>query len=556
LRRCTFHALALSGSCAALAACAVLLLLHPKDVVRERVVFDGALGKIVGDVYLPCECEGAKSHPGVLICHGVENNKEVAAALAIEFARHGFAALAFDYGGYGESDDHDDDFETMVGDTLAAFSFLANLPDVNPAKLAMVGHSMGVSYAVAASTIAGNSVRAVVGLGNEAVAPQIPPRNLLLAMGLYDAFHTLPNMIEAVGHSTGLPGIEPGQVAGDLRDGTARSLFVSPISDHGIEPLDPLLIGQSIRWVDASIHGMELSTDPVGIRETYRAEARIVLIVSFGAMLMSILILWYLSVPAGRNFSLAVRAPLLLAALAAVLGNISSPEIALACADASFMFLVAGSFAAHLARSSMQAGSKEAVLEDSSARFAFGVAIVAAAVVSLLAGLLIHGVPTALGRAEWAKAIPRFLFHVLLLRPYEGWCMLRAYLFSSYSQGWVPEIWFGGLIAIEALRPGACTWVAGRALQTVVRAFQLRGPFRIRASKRSWAVLIVAIAGLVVILVQRLREGWLSRRAFGLMVTIGLKFLVLPLLIFILLVNLPFFRHGVGETRDLNPSSE
>jgi len=525
--------------------------LRPAGVDRKRVAFEGPRGKLVGDIYLPrvipVLSPDEKTLPAVLVCHGVENNKEVAAAPAIEFARRGFVALAFDYGGYGESADHKDEFDIMVDDTLAALNFLAKLPEVNSEKLAILGHSMGVSYAVATSMNTPFPVRAVVGMGNEALASQIPPRNLMLAMGLYDAFHTLDNMLESVRQSANAPDLEPGQIAGDIHTGNARALFVSPISDHGIEPLDPLLIAESIRWISASMYKKELSIDPVRVRETYRAEARIILIGASGAMLTALLVLWYLSVSTDRRFSIALRTPFLLVAAAAVVGNFASPAVALACADASLALLAAGSVAAHLARSSRRAETNEAALTEASSRLVFGIALLVAVAISLLAGLLIHGVPTALTRAEWAKAIPRFLFHILLLRPYEGWCMMRAYLFSSYSQGWIPELWFGAVILLEAIRPGAIMWAVGRAAQTTVRAFQLRGPFRVRSSGRSWVVLGMAVTGLIVVVVRRSLEGWLTAEALSRMAVIGLKFMVLPLVIFILIVNLPFFRRDIKE---------
>ena len=542
--RCrTFHALAIIGVCVALAAGVVLFILRPTDVVCNRVVFKGARGELVGDVYRPAQ-PASKILPGVLICHGVENNKEVTSALAIEFARRGFVALTFDYGGYGESTHHDDKFDIMVGDTIAALAKLANLLDVDRSDLAIVGHSMGVSYALDASMIAGDAVRAIVGLGNEAVAPHIPPRNLLLAMGLYDAFHSIPQMLNAVRSSADIADLEPGRIAGDIGMGSARGLIISPISDHGMEPLDPLLIANAIGWVESSIYVGKTPQSPVIIKETYRAEARLVLLFSSFLSLVGLLVLLYVPLNTGASQRLILRLPLFLIMALAVLGNVSSPTVALACADATMVIFMAGSVAAHLALSSKSAGEKEAALSKSSHGMAFGAAILAAAAVSLLAGLLIHGLPMAFSRAEWAKAIPQFLFHVFLLRPYEGWCMLRAYAFSAYSQGWVPGIWFGALIVVEAIRPGAVTYILGKVAHTLVKAFKLRGPFKLRASGRSWAVLAAAVVALILIIGQRLREGWLSGEAVKRMAIIGLKFMVIPLIIFILLLNLPLFSRG------------
>jgi len=532
---------ALIGAIIALGAGISMYVMRPRDITVERIEFDGVRGRLVGNVYRPVDTQIPKPLPGVLICHGVENNKEVVAHLAIEFARRGYVSIAFDYGGYGESHSHDDTFEIMVGDTLAALKVLTDLEDVDGRRLAMVGHSMGVSYSVATAEFVGDRVRAVVGLGNEAAAPKVPPRNLMLGMGLYDAFHTLEQMLDAVRESTTNPGIKPDQIAGDFKKGTARALFVSPISDHGMEPLDPILIKHSIEWVENSMGQTGGRGESIGIVETYRAEARMLLILSGGMLLTALLFLLYSSRTGSSEIRFLFRTPLLLLSVAAITGNLSDPAISLACTDFSLVVLAAGSIAAHLATAGGFHNAGADLLDDAAGRMFFGLAFIGIIVISLLAGLLLHGAPVALGRADWTAAIPRFLFHIPLLRPYEGWCMLRAYAFTSYSRGWIPEIWLGAVILVEAIRPGGVTWISGAVARTLVKAFRFKGPFKLRASGKSWVALAAALAGLIFIIAQRFREGWLSSEAVGKMAIIGLKFMIIPLLIFILLLNLPFF---------------
>ncbi len=125
--------------------------------------------------------------------------------------------------------------------------------------------------------------------------------------------------------------------------------------------------------------------------------------------------------------------------------------------------------------------------------------------------------------------------------------MLRAYAFSAYSQGWTPRIWFGALILLEVIRPGACTWIAGRAAEIIVRAFQLRGPYKLGVSKRSWVAFVAVLIALAAIFIQRMREGWITQEALMRMGFIALKFMIIPLFIFILLLNLPFFRRAVEK---------
>ncbi len=554
-----FKILAVVGALLAGGACLALFLLHPSGVTCKRVHFPGIKGELVGNIYRPAPNLKKNTPPvlmpGVLICHGVENSKEVTSHLAIEFARRGFVALAFDYGGYGESESHPDNFDLMVGDTVAALKYLATLPHVDERRLALVGHSMGVSYAVDTASKVGEPVTAVVGLGNEAVAPGVPPRNLLLAMGLYDAFHSVDDMLKAVRKSSGNSELEPYEIAGSINDGVARGLYVSPISDHGMEPLDPLLMSRAIEWVESSLL-MHEGAPAVKVTETHRAEARLLLVAFSGLLATSLLVLLFVKTDESRYRHLAIRSPYIVVAAAAVVGNVVSPSVALAMADVTLVLVGATGVAAHLARAGTTASSEKEAYRASANSLGFGTAILAAAAVSLLAGLLIHGLPTAFTRGEWLAAVPEFILHIFLLRPYEGWSIIRDYSFSMYSEGWLPHVWFGAVMAIELARPGTFMWLAAAAVRTLLKAVHLRGPVKLRASKRSWIVLILVIGGLAGVLIQRLREGWLSSEAVGKGSLIALKFMIIPLIIFIVIVNLPYFRRasqkesgeGVAET--------
>jgi len=554
LRPVTFRIPVIAGCIGAACACLVLLLLHPSEVTRRRVKFPGAVGQLVGDIYRPSPLfKGGTppaSMPGVLICHGVENTKEMTGHLAVEFARRGFVALVFDYGGYGESEPHADNFGLMVGDTVSALRRLAESPGVDVRRLALVGHSMGVSYAVDTAARVGNAVKAVVGLGNEAVAPGVPPRNLLLAMGLYDAFHSVEDMLDAVRKSSGNDALGPYEISGDFENGTARGLYISPLSDHGMEPLDPLLMRETIRWVELSL-GIP-DNGPASIRETYRAEARILLVTFSGLAATGLLILLFVRTDESRLRRIALRSPYAAVAAAAVAGNIAPPPIALAMSDATLIIAGATSVAAYLVRAKKATFPEKALMPAIAGSLAFGAAIPAAAALSLLAGLLIHGLPAAFTRWEWTAAAPEFIFHILLLRPYEGWSIIRDYSFSMYSQGWLPHAWLGAVMVMELARPGAVTWLAASAARTLLQAFQFKGPVRLRASKRSWIALAIAIAGLAGVVIQRLREGWLSSEAAAKGLMIALKFMVVPLAIFIALVNLPYFRKALRENVEGN----
>ncbi len=89
--------------------------------------------------------------------------------LAYRLARGGFRVLRFELRGFGDSEGEDyrvTDFESEVGDNLAAAEYLARRPDVDPRRIYVFGHSTGgIEAAVLASRrpVAGLIVSATIG---------------------------------------------------------------------------------------------------------------------------------------------------------------------------------------------------------------------------------------------------------------------------------------------------------------------------------------------------------------------------------------------------------
>lgn len=165
-------------------------------------------GPLTYKLYEPVAATAASPAPGVLLLHGYQNDHETCAAYAIELARRGVVVLALDeYGhgsaaaglvnrgyvnhvvkvNYGEDSVEDGTFKTIggskryrilmnfsnlsffdehyttddAGNTIRdsscggvdAYAYLASLPNVDPSRLALSGHSMGTwsSWSVAAA---------------------------------------------------------------------------------------------------------------------------------------------------------------------------------------------------------------------------------------------------------------------------------------------------------------------------------------------------------------------------------------------------------------------
>lgn len=120
--------------------------------MRQRVFLDVAGVPVVGDLYLPT---AAGPHPAVVVAGPMTSVKEqVTGVYACALAMRGFAALALDHRHYGESGGIPRQYERWqhkVEDLGAALGWLATRPDLDAARLGLVGVCLGAGYAAWAS---------------------------------------------------------------------------------------------------------------------------------------------------------------------------------------------------------------------------------------------------------------------------------------------------------------------------------------------------------------------------------------------------------------------
>jgi uncharacterized protein len=118
-----------------------------------------------GDLYLPPRSR-ATPVPAVIPCSGYTGLKDMQPA---RFARallpRGYACLTFDYRGFGASEGARGWLvpQEQVEDVRAATAFLTGLPEIDPARIALVGWGLGGGIAIAAAAD-DPEVRAVVAL--------------------------------------------------------------------------------------------------------------------------------------------------------------------------------------------------------------------------------------------------------------------------------------------------------------------------------------------------------------------------------------------------------
>jgi alpha-beta hydrolase superfamily lysophospholipase len=92
--------------------------------------------------------------PAVVMAHGLSGTRrDRLGAFAERFAAAGFAALVFDHRGFGDSGGEPDLFDPgrQLEDWRAAIAFARSLPEVDGARIATFGSSMGGGNALAAA---------------------------------------------------------------------------------------------------------------------------------------------------------------------------------------------------------------------------------------------------------------------------------------------------------------------------------------------------------------------------------------------------------------------
>src|SRR3954468_21856787 len=119
---------------------------------RKEVTFESAGDRCAAWLYSP---EAPRDlAPMVVMAHGLSGTRrDRLGAFAERFADAGLAALVFDHRGFGDSGGEPDLFDPrrQLEDWEAAIAFVRSLPEVDSARIATFGSSMGGGNALAAA---------------------------------------------------------------------------------------------------------------------------------------------------------------------------------------------------------------------------------------------------------------------------------------------------------------------------------------------------------------------------------------------------------------------
>lgn len=126
----------------------------------KTVDFPSNGGTLHGEILLPTS-DGP--FPAAVLCHGMGSGYRAMSPSAQRLVRRDIATLTFDFRGHGKSDGvlNGD----LAQDVVAAVEFIRRQVNIDPQRIALMGHSMGAIAAINAATTLQN-IQALVSLSS------------------------------------------------------------------------------------------------------------------------------------------------------------------------------------------------------------------------------------------------------------------------------------------------------------------------------------------------------------------------------------------------------
>ncbi len=181
--------------------------------------------------------------PGVLIAHGFAGSKQLMLGYAYVLAHEGYAVMLWDFQGHG-ANTAPLKGQDLQPDLDVARATLVKQPQVDPARLALLGHSMGSGVVMSAGINQPEQFAATIAISptGAKVTPQLP-HNLQLQAGSWEG-RFVSNAMELL--------MRAGGANQNLADGKGRSVVVVPNAEHITILLRDTSHQAALKWLNAT----------------------------------------------------------------------------------------------------------------------------------------------------------------------------------------------------------------------------------------------------------------------------------------------------------------
>lgn len=181
--------------------------------------------------------------PGVLVAHGFAGSKQLMLGYAHVLAHAGYAVMLWDFGGHGANAAQRERF-SLEQNLDIADAALRSQPEVDPSRLALLGHSMGSGAVMSTGIRNLDRFAATVAVSptGAAVTPQVP-RNLQLQAGSWEGgfVSNAKRLLVAAGGENG-----------NLAEGQGRAFVLIPNAEHITILFRNASHQAARRWLDAT----------------------------------------------------------------------------------------------------------------------------------------------------------------------------------------------------------------------------------------------------------------------------------------------------------------
>jgi dienelactone hydrolase len=245
------------------------------------IYFPGATGTMIYE-HIPLVPPPAESRPaGVVLVHGHSADRNSVSRIARQLATNGYVVLAVEVHGHGANrnpfrESFGSSGPELLGDVKNGVDFLRTSPFVNPARIIVMGHSMGagaaLDYAATDKDLAG---AVMISGGFDLYGPE-RPHNALFIFAQRDPGFIRMLSSDIAGHLIGADKPELGKRYGTFEAGNAVEAVEVPGVDH-VQILSSDAASKTIiEWADGATGNKR--TSAIDLRDPRRMTSTIALL--------------------------------------------------------------------------------------------------------------------------------------------------------------------------------------------------------------------------------------------------------------------------------------